>query len=173
MRIESMLESLKELPSKNGDHFVFAHFVLPHPPYTFGPKGQWVELNPRKSTHEQVSEAYINQIIFINQQILDVVDAILSESETPPVIIIQGDHGPPPDLTNSPGVKMPILNAYYLPGLDQEEILYPSISPVNTFRVVLGGYFGRDLPLLEDRSYFASNSNHPNIRLVPNSCPAP
>ena len=52
------------------------------------------------------------------------------------------------------GERMPILNAYYLPG-QKTEALYPSISPVNSFRVVLNEYFDQDLPLLPDRQYFA------------------
>jgi len=65
---------------------------------------------------------------------------------------------------------MPILNAYALPGVDPAQALYPSISPVNSFRVVLNRYFGTDLPLLEDRSYFAPNQDHERIGLFPNSC---
>ena len=49
---------------------------------------------------------------------------------------------------------MAILNAYYFPGGD-EGLLYPTITPVNTFRVVFNRYFDRDLELLEDVSYFA------------------
>jgi len=172
MRVLSLLDSLKSMPLKDGNYFVFAHFVVPHPPYSFGPNGEWLAINTRKASYKQISHAYINQIIFINGQILQVVDAIISRSKTPPVIVIQGDHGPPPDLTNSAQVRMPILNAYYLPGLDAKQALYPSISPVNTFRVILDQYFGMDLPLLEDKSYFAPNSNHEKISLVPNSCPA-
>ncbi|HWL65696.1 MAG TPA: hypothetical protein VNP73_06955, partial [Actinomycetota bacterium] len=48
--------------------------------------------------------------------------------------------------------KFLILNAYYLPGGHQQD-LYPTISPVNSFRVVFNEYLGTDLPLLEDRSY--------------------
>ncbi len=173
MRVLSLLEALKGIPLRDGNYFVFAHFVVPHPPYSFGPNGEVIQINTNKASYKQISNAYINQITFINGQILQVVDTILRESETPPVIIIQGDHGPPPDLTNSPEVKMPILNVYYLPGLDVQKVLYPSISPVNTFRVVLDGYFGMNLPLLEDNSYFAPNSNHTRLSPVPNySCPA-
>jgi hypothetical protein len=49
-----------------------------------------------------------------------------------------------------------ILNAYYLPG-DGKNKLYPSISPVNSFRIVLNTYFGAELPLLPDRTYFTSH----------------
>jgi hypothetical protein len=47
---------------------------------------------------------------------------------------------------------MAILNAYSVPG--GAPALYPSISPVNSFRVILNARFGESLPLLPDRSYF-------------------
>jgi hypothetical protein len=54
---------------------------------------------------------------------------------------------------------MGILNAYYLPGTGQAG-LYPSITPVNSFRVVFNAYFGTDLPILPDRSYIFTNQLH-------------
>ena len=48
--------------------------------------------------------------------------------------------------------KTGILNAYYLPDLDNNP-LYPSITPVNSFRLVFNLYFGTDLELLPDRIY--------------------
>ena len=45
-----------------------------------------------------------------------------------------------------------ILNAYYLPGIGQGD-LYPTISPVNSFRVVFNQYFGGKFPLLPDLSF--------------------
>jgi hypothetical protein len=35
-----------------------------------------------------------------------------------------------------------------------DEVLYESISPVNSFRVVLNRYLGTNLPMLEDCSFF-------------------
>ena len=49
---------------------------------------------------------------------------------------------------------MSILNALNLPGA--EDALYESLTPVNTFRVVLSAYFDAGLELLPDRSYFAA-----------------
>ena len=45
------------------------------------------------------------------------------------------------------------MNAYYFPDDDAEEYLYPSISPVNSFRALLNGFFFEDLELLEDESF--------------------
>ena len=166
-RILSLLNHLKRLPTEQGDLFVFAHFVIPHPPYRFGPNGEWLEGQP-----EDLQTAYLGQVVFINREILQVIDTILAKSETPPIIILQGDHGPPPQLSPSSAQKMPILNAYYLPGVDADKVLYLSISPVNTFRVVLNSYFGQDLPLLEDISYYAPNENPDALELAPYSCPS-
>jgi len=171
LRVLSMIETLKELPSRDEDYFVFAHFVIPHPPYSFGADGEWLEINVNTASYEEISHAYISQIIYINRETLQIVDTILSESDTPPIIIIQGDHGPPPDLTNDPAIRMPILNAYYLPGEGAARDLHPAITPVNSFRVVLNRYFESNLPLLEDKSFFAPNQDHERLGLISNSCP--
>lgn len=52
-----------------------------------------------------------------------------------------------------------ILNSYYLPGCDYSQ-LYDSITPVNTFRMVLNHYFGTDYEILEDRSYFSGQQHY-------------
>ena len=56
--------------------------------------------------------------------------------------------------------KMGILNAYYLPGVDSS-LLYPSITPVNSFRLAFDLYFGTHLGLLPDVSYTYVDYNHP------------
>lgn len=171
LRVLSMIETLKEIPAREGRYFVFAHFVIPHPPFSFGANGEWLEINVDSASQEKIADAYINQVTYINREILQIIDVLQRESDVPPVILVQGDHGPPPDLTNDPAVRMPILNAYHLPGVEMDEALYPAISPVNSFRVVLNRYFRSDLPLLADRSYFAPNQDHTRLSLVPDSCP--
>ena len=49
--------------------------------------------------------------------------------------------------------KFSILNAILLPGVDPAESgLYPTITPVNNFRLIFNAAFGADLPLLPDRN---------------------
>lgn len=170
LRVLSVLSNLKKMPALDGKLFVFAHIVVPHPPYSFGPNGEWIEIDEQNATYDETGAAYINQVKFINREILDVIDVILRESKKPPVIIVQGDHGPPPELSPTYMEKMPILNAYYLPGIKTKDVLYPSISPVNSFRLILNSYFDQNLTLLEDRSYYSDNNNY-DYHLVPNSCP--
>jgi hypothetical protein len=144
--------------------------VVPHLPYTFGPNGEVPAFQGKDATYEEVAAAYVDQVKFVNREILNVIDRLIEDSHIPPVIIIQGDHGPLPDLTEDPLRRLPILNAYYLPGVQTDQILYSSISPVNSFRVVLNSYFGQNLPLLEDQSYFGPEDDRNANQLIPNSC---
>jgi hypothetical protein len=46
-----------------------------------------------------------------------------------------------------------------MPGMNSK-MLYPDISSVNTFRVILDDYFGTNYELLDDRSFY-STLDHP------------
>jgi hypothetical protein len=54
---------------------------------------------------------------------------------------------------------MRILNAYYLPDTDKK-FLRPSITPVNSFRLIFNLYFNADLELLPDESYAFVDEGH-------------
>ena len=64
-----------------------------------------------------------------------------------------------------------ILNAYYLPG--QAHLPYDTISPVNSFRLVLGAYLGARYPLLPDISYYSPTPNIYAFEAFPNPCLGP
>jgi hypothetical protein len=162
--------ALEESPLQKGPFFLFAHLMAPHPPFVFGPNGEAVEPDYLFSKvdadrlHGQNEAAvrdyivrYREQVAFLNKKILEAVDAILSRSPEPPIIILQGDHGSRAfaDLDHPEACylkeNLAILNSYYLPG-DGRTLLYPEISPVNTFRLVFKHYFGADLDLIGDKS---------------------
>jgi hypothetical protein len=173
--IRYTLDTLKTIPEKKGPKFVFAHFMAPHPPFVFNELGNPVSSDKPytmgdafsgfSGSQQEYVKGYLNEVQYMNREMMDVIDTILADSEQPPIIILQGDHGPGVFFSqrelNRTCLKerYSILNAYYFP--DQNyKALYPSVTPVNSFRVVLNQYFATDLPLLEDRSYF-SVSNAP------------
>ncbi|MEO1086533.1 MAG: hypothetical protein AAFY88_20055, partial [Acidobacteriota bacterium] len=47
-----------------------------------------------------------------------------------------------------------IFHALYLPEPCRDR-LYPSMTPVNSFRLLFSCHFGADMPLLEDKVYFS------------------
>jgi hypothetical protein len=150
--IES-LPGLAEIPEPT---FVFAHIVTPHQPYVIDATGKYIESGGN----------YIDQLIHINYRILEVVDQILLTSESEPIIIIQGDHGATG--TNKYPERLNILNAYRLPD-NGNELLYPSISPVNTFRLIFDKYFGTDFGLLEDINYLSTKIHNTEADIFPDT----
>lgn len=166
------LAKLKEIPaSVAGPKFVFAHLVIPHQPFVFGPNGETLVIPEREykgRTYyppKDYALGYRNQTMYISGQILEVVRAILQDSARPPVIILQGDHGP----SHFGGAeRMSILNAYYLPG--RESALYPEVTPVNTFRLVFNNYFQGNFELVKDASYFSDYPEAYQFEEIPNDC---
>jgi hypothetical protein len=55
---------------------------------------------------------------------------------------------------------MRIFNAYYLPEGGQD-LLYESITPVNSFRLIFNHYFDANFGLLNDYSYFSNYFKQP------------
>lgn len=177
--LEQLEQTVPEIP---GPKFVFAHLVIPHKPFVFGPNGE--EVNPEAIVPGQMefdvfSTGYINQVRFINKQIEHVVDVILAKSSRPPVILIQGDHGPELYAIRDQDrmklhkeistYRMQILSAYYLPGVSSE--LYESITPVNSFRLIFNKYFGEKNQILEDTSRYSQYKAPYQYLNIPPSCP--
>jgi hypothetical protein len=172
-RILCMFSKLGELHGIAGPKFVFAHMLIPHPPYLFTANGDPV-MESTLDMHGSVwklKSPYIEQLKFTNAKVEKLVDDILRNSSIAPIIILQADHGSAssfnymlknrrwrwrmPATDTMLRERMTIFNAYYLPG-DAQELLYDSISPVNTFRVIFNHYFRCDYKLLSDRCYFSS-----------------
>lgn len=162
------LDSMGEIAKLPSPKFVFVHIVSPHPPFVFDAQGN--EVTPdypftlSDSKHllappSKYRDGYAEQLIFINRKMLAAVDAILESSKEPPLIIIQGDHGPGIYVEHGSVEKTclyerySILNAYYLPGIQDMDIP-ADISPVNTFRMIFNHYFSENLEILSNRQYF-------------------
>lgn len=123
--------------------FVFAHIIKPHTPGTFDRDGNII------AEGQHGNEAYFNQLIYLNLLLLEMIDTVLEGNANDSILVVVGDHGRDPHW--GPGFSREgILAAFHLPDGGERE-LYPSISSVNHFRVILNFYFGLDLKILEDR----------------------
>jgi hypothetical protein len=164
-------ERLPDVAALEGPKFVFTHIIAPHPPYVFDRDGNPLDppyaftLSDQMTSDIAASRAgYVEQLLFINQKVLATIDGILASSKSPPIIIIQGDHGPGTrtDYDSWQNTclyeRYSILNAYYLPGVETSSIP-TDLSPVNSFRLILKMYFKTDLELLPNRQYFSSSAH--------------
>jgi hypothetical protein len=149
LQTQYILDTLPTLPSMEGLNFFFVHLVVPHTPYIFAPDGGFL-LTENTSVHAE-KIGYRNNVAFVDERLPDVLQAIIENSDVPPIIIVQGDHGPT-SRDVSPGKRLPILNAYYL-SAEAVGDLNPHVTPVNTFRILFNHYFEADYEYLEDLSY--------------------
>ena len=182
-RRRTRLASLRAL-SESGEpqgqgpspRFVFCHLLSPHEPFIFNHDGSGrTALMPVRRDglwDEAARRAYVEQVRFMDARILTCIDDILRQSKERPIIILQGDHGtyaedelaredPREALFKE---RYDILNAYLVPEKIKPSI-YSSISPVNSFRLILS-QFGYDLPLLPDRCFYSTYGRPFKIRDV-------
>jgi len=145
--------------------FVFAHIMVPHAPYIFGPNGEDMSSESfEMESSGKDKEGYLNQAKFAEKTIVELVKKIRA-SDKQAIIMIMSDSGSDSTLDwNNPNdesirERFGNFNTYYFPD-GGNEILYDGMSPVNTFRKLLNFYFNEDYEILEDRSYF-SNASEP------------
>jgi hypothetical protein len=147
--------------------FVFAHLTLPHEPFIYHSNcDHRVPYWPVDDTREKlaIKRAYIEQIECLNAKVLTLVDSLRRRSRTPPVILLQSDHGHgrlgrlAPDLEHAAGwqvaERVAIFAAYFLPEVPSDSVS-DSISPISAARLVLRHYFSADLPALVDATYWS------------------
>jgi len=154
-----LLDIMKLIPDLPGKKFVYAHLFITHQPFVFETDGSF-RMSPK-----QDNIAYHDQILYANSRLLEIVKTILEKTDLPPIIIIQGDHGYPTNPTD----RMKILNAYFLPA-GGNDLVFDTITPVNSFRLVLNHYFGGNYELLPDISYYSNSGDYSSLEVVPSTC---
>jgi hypothetical protein len=169
-RVAFQVDRIVETANDPAPTFTFAHLTLPHTPYVFHADGSLADAGYRPS-----EIAYVDQLRYTNTVIDRIVDDLLSKPGPSPIIVLQSDEGPhPPSFDYAGNItwswpeqsdvelkrKMHILEAFFLPGLDDRSA-YARSTPVNTFRLILDDYFGGHLERLDDRSYAFADIEHP------------
>ncbi len=164
-----MLDKVTEVPDIEGPTFTFLHLLLPHNPYVFDREGniradipltlQFVERTGGWGARKE----YIDQLIYLNRRMEGIIDALIARSATPPIIILQSDHGSSSLYRKnmSSAKKLSFynertanFNAWYAPANIRSE-LSDDMVPVNTFRLVFRQLFGAAFPTLEKHIYMS------------------
>lgn len=144
--------------------FVYTHVPCPHEPYVFGPNGEVIDRPDIWGSITDIPELYRGQVVFINKTVLETIDTLFARSQHPPIMIIMGDHGSRVRANLSSAENNNLTEQFsnlcainFPKGGDKG--LYPAITPVNIFREMFNQYFGGNLKLLPDRSYFFTDED--------------
>jgi hypothetical protein len=160
----AFLEQNLDLIAQYQSFFLLAHIHSPHPPRTFDTNCQQSLGKPNLTLWNKSSKpAYLNDVRCTNQQLIRVLDTILAR-DPQAIIVLHSDHGTaysvnwqgPIDQWSREAFeeRFSILMALRLPA-DCRQTLYPSLSPVNIFRVTFACLEGRPPETLADVSYIA------------------
>jgi hypothetical protein len=180
--MERMIGDAHRIAQEKNDRpkFVYAHFLMPHPPFVFSRDGGFAHYanlvpflykdgcdHPLSHLYEGEWEkfyrhGYIENLEYANRAVLGIVDDILAHRGARPVaIFVQSDHGSRMKFdfdklgTTDFDEAFSILNAVYFSDGDYDR-LSQDLSPVNTLRIALDKYFGLELPLLENRQWYST-----------------
>ena len=177
-RIQYTFDHLADYATDDSPQFIFAHIYSPHIPFLYEQNGSPLSYDKNvtiywyETSTEQYVSLYAYQIEFLNENLITVIDQILQNSSVPPIIILQSDHGDDhyldwknPD-TLGVNIRSAILYSVYYPDQDYSDF-YPTITPVNTFRLLFNKWFNTTYPLLPDQVYF---HEHP-LKTPPNQVP--
>jgi hypothetical protein len=162
-----VLAELRALPARTpGPQFALAHVFSPHPPFVFHRDGSprpLLECYPRACgmtmtevdrlgiSPEAYGEAMVEQVDYLNDQLLRTVDAIIDRDPTA-VVVLFSDHGG--RFAEGPsGEHFRTFMAARTPGHDR--LFDGDVSLVNVFPTLLNAYFGTEFSLRDYRAAWA------------------
>lgn len=93
-REKAKFDELRTLAATPGRHYVFAHFLVPHPPFVLAADGRCKPLEEARRTSRR--DNYIDQLAYSNREVLRLIDSILA-GPGEEVIVIHSDEGPWPE----------------------------------------------------------------------------
>ena len=162
-RANEKFRLLREIAKDSERKHVFAHFLIPHPPFVLSPDGRCKSAEEARKTERRKN--YVDQVRFVNREVLRLVDAIALGSR-PAVIVLHSDEGPwpAPYIGDEHGLgtdpvpvpwrklsktqlqeKMAILLAVRAPS-GRRPATMPT-SPVQIYPAILKDHFGSSKPL--------------------------
>lgn len=153
---------LARVPAMSGPVFAFAHVISPHKPFTFDEHCRTLGAGSER----RVGGGYVRQVECLDRMVLKLVTTLLQESDVPPVILLQGDHGTSAPAFDSAATidqipasaareRFAAFGAYYLPG-QGHGVMGDSVTVVNVLGDVLRAYFAADLPRQSDAMFLST-----------------
>lgn len=93
-REKMKFSDLEQIARDGSRKYIFAHFLVPHPPFVLAADGACRSLEDARRSSRR--DNYLAQVEFVNARVLRLIDAIAA-GPRPAVIVIHSDEGPWPE----------------------------------------------------------------------------
>ncbi len=169
--------------------FAAVHLLTPHPPFVFKPDGSHYDPKEkfavsdaddymeRVAGPDDYRRGYGSSVQFTAHALIKTIDAVMANHKgRPPIIIIQGDHGPKLGVSHKSLAKtdiaegFPNLYAYFTP----KEIPFKvpdGDASVNTFRRLFTAMGAKGLEALPAKSFYSTSEKPLDLTDVTDQVP--
>jgi hypothetical protein len=171
---DRLVHAFDHLDAFAADHrerptFLFVHVAGPHLPLLVDAHGDTLPVRTRVlgaqdpegmgMTRAEYSATWSGELAYLHRRIMQAIDA-LQASDTPPVIVVMGDHGYTQEVrADDPQSRFANLFAAYTPGAPG--LLRDPPTPVNLMPRLLNQYLSTDFPLSPDRYFLSAGPFQP------------
>ncbi|HSI74223.1 MAG TPA: sulfatase-like hydrolase/transferase, partial [Fimbriimonas sp.] len=149
--------------------FIFAHILMPHPPFVFGPNGEAAPQRrggnalsdgshymSRGGTPDTYRSGYVGQITYLNKVVIETLDKVLKQAKPDSIIIIHGDHGSKLGLDQDSLSKTDIVEVAPILMAVKGPLMPDNLSPVNLYRIIFSDVFGDPWSELPSHTYYST-----------------
>jgi hypothetical protein len=164
-RIIASLDTADEIGARlaeDGPIYAFLHVPSPHMPVVLGRDGELLADPPSdgefrsEPVTQRAKQAYVGQLIYLNERTLGVIDRALSGNpENEPIIIVMSDHGAaPPALDGESWTADHFANFLAIRTPASLDLQLPlDTTPVNLYPRLFEAMFGSEFPEWPETPY--------------------
>jgi arylsulfatase A-like enzyme len=117
----------------------------------------------RPADHDEWLRLYRDQVVFVNDRVLQLIDAMRSVGADP-VIVLMSDHGSRAFQPENQEEMLLNFFAAHSPGAPG---LFPSdATPINIFPRLFGAYLDEEIPLIPDRFFLPDGDGPLQIKAI-------
>lgn len=155
-KLSALLEETARVKSVR-PKFVLTHLMMPHYPYYYDRNGNQFPFDSIIEGNQVNRVHYVEYLQYSNTKLLSMIDVILNNAKSPPIIVLMGDHGFR-HFTEAIDPKYYFINlvSVLIPGKNYQAF-DDSLTNVNLLRTILNTSFNQHLPYLKDTSIIMDN----------------
>lgn len=155
---QEILKATLEPKKDPSPQFMYSHVVMPHDPYFTDSTGKLLDFEHITAYRDTFRTFFIDYLKYTNQRLRNLADSLVS-MHPDAIVILQSDHGWRQYPSNQRHLMYNNFLAIHLPDSAYQQ-LQPLRSNVNLFRILLNHYFGQQMPLLPDSSFYVDEEKN-------------